>query len=137
MPARTFDWRDDPSGTMIAAPQVRARFLKFEPGQPPANFHSHEESDAMETFVVLAGTLRFDIEDESVVATAGQALFTYPREKHRVTCVGDEPAILYLTVTPHRQPTHTHYAANGNRLPTRPGVIDPTWQGQPAMGPAC
>jgi quercetin dioxygenase-like cupin family protein len=136
MPARTFDWRDDPMGTVVATPQVRARFMRFEPGVPPGGFHTHEESDAVETFVVIEGALRFDIGDESVVATAGQAVVAQPREKHRVSCVGDEPGILYLTVTPHRQPTHTHYDADGNRLPTREGVVDPTWQGRPAMGPA-
>jgi quercetin dioxygenase-like cupin family protein len=136
MPARTFDWRDDPMGTVIAVPEVRARFLRLEPGQAPGNFHSHEESNASETFVVLEGAARFDIEDESVVATAGQAVVTYPHERHRVTCAGEQPAVIYLTVTPHRQPTHTYYDAQGNRLPTRPGVTNPTWQGRPAMGPS-
>ena len=135
MPARTFDWRDDPMGTVIAAPEVRARFIRVEPGKPAGTFHSHEESNAIETWVVLEGTVRFEIEDETVIATAGQAVVAYPHEKHRVSCAGDEPAVYYLTVTPHRPPTHTHYDAQGNRLPSRPGVTDPTWQGRPAMGP--
>ncbi len=136
MPARTFDWRTDPMGTVVAAPEVRARFMRFEPGVPPGGFHTHEESAAIETFVVLEGALRFDIDDQSVVATAGQAVVAHPHEKHRVSCAGDAPAVLYLTVTPHRQPTHTHYDAEGNRLPTRPGVTDPTWDGEPATGPS-
>ena len=121
MPARTFDWRDDPMGTAVAVPEVRARFIRAEPGEKLGNFHSHEESGGIEVWVVLEGAVRFEIEDETVIATAGQAVVAWPHEKHRVTCVGDEPAVYYLTVTPHRSPTHTHYDAEGRRQPpTRP-----------------
>jgi quercetin dioxygenase-like cupin family protein len=122
-------------GTVIAVPEVRARFIRVEPGKPVGNFHTHEESDAVETWVVLEGQVRFEIGDETVIAGPGEAIAAYPHEKHRVSCAGDEPAVYFLTVTPHRPPTHTHYDAQGNRLPTRPGVTDPTWRGQPAMGP--
>jgi quercetin dioxygenase-like cupin family protein len=134
MPARTFDWRDDPMGTAVAVPEVRARFIRAEPGETRGNFHSHEESGGIEVWVVLEGAVRFEIEDETVIATAGQAVVAWPHEKHRVTCVGDEPAVYYLTVTPHRSPTHTHYDATGRRLPPTPGVVAPTWQGEPALG---
>jgi hypothetical protein len=30
-----FDWRDDPMGHMVAVPDVRARFMRFEPGRAP------------------------------------------------------------------------------------------------------
>jgi quercetin dioxygenase-like cupin family protein len=132
MPVRIFDWRVDPNGTMVAAPEVRARFNRVEPGRL-GNFHSHEESNAIETWVVLEGKVRFDIEDETLVLGPGQAIFCWSHEKHRVSCAGDEPAVYYLTVTPHRSPTHTNYDAQGNRLPTTPGVTNPTWQGQPAL----
>jgi quercetin dioxygenase-like cupin family protein len=134
MPAQTFDWRDDPMGTVVAVPEVRARFIRVEPGAADKGFHSHEESNALEVWVVLEGAVKFEIEDRTVIATAGQAVVAYPHEKHRVSCAGDQPAVYYLTVTPHRAPTHTNYDAAGNRLPTRPGVTNPTWQGKPAMG---
>ncbi len=134
MPARTFDWRDDPMGTAVAVPEVRARFIRAEPGEKLGNFHSHEESGGIEVWVVLEGAVRFEIEDETVIATAGQAVVAWPDEKHRVTCIGDEPAVYYLTVTPHRTPTHTHYDADGRRQPPTPGVVAPTWQGKPALG---
>jgi quercetin dioxygenase-like cupin family protein len=134
VPAQTFDWRDDPTGTIIAVPQVRARFIRVEPGQPAGNFHSHEESEAVETWVVLEGQVRFEFEHGEVIAGPGQAVVAFPHEKHRVSCAGDEPAVYFLTVSPHRSPTHTHYDAQGNRLPSRPGVTHPTWQGRPAMG---
>jgi len=134
VPAQTFDWRDDPSGTIIAVPEVRARFLRREPGDPPGNFHSHEESEGIETWVVLEGAVRFEFEDRTVIATPGQAVVAYPRERHRISCAGDEPCVYFLTLTPHREPTHTFYDADGTRLPTRDGTVNPTWQGEPALG---
>jgi len=134
MTLRTFDWRDDPMGTVIAAPEVRARFMRFEPGQAPAGFHNHEESGGVEVFLVLEGAIRFEIDGQAVVATAGQAVVAYPHQRHRASCAGDEPAILYLTVTPHRQPTHTFFDAAGERLPSRPTGGDYRWQGRPALG---
>lgn len=134
MPARTFDWRDDHMGTALAVPQVRARFIRVEPGKPLGNFHSHEESNAIETWVVLEGAVRFEFDDQAVVATAGQAVVALPHEKHRVSCAGSEPAVYFLTVSPHQSPTHTHYAADGKRLPTTPGVTHPTWKGELALG---
>ena len=134
MPAQVFDWRDDPSGTIIAVPQVRARFIRREPGPPTGGFHTHEESDGIETWVVLEGAVRFEFEDREVVATAGQAVVALPNEKHRISCAGDEAAVYFLTVSPHRAPTHTHYDAEGKRLPTRPGEMRPKWKGELAMG---
>jgi mannose-6-phosphate isomerase-like protein (cupin superfamily) len=133
MPARTFDWRDDPTGTVIAAPEVRARFLRREPGDLLGGFHSHEESEGIETWLVLEGAVRFEFEDRTVVATPGQAVVAYPRERHRVSCAGNVPCVYFLTLTPHREPTHTFFNEQGDRLPPRPGVVDPTWQGRPAL----
>lgn len=134
MQLRTFDWRDDPMGTIIAVPEVRGRFMRFEPGRQPAGFHTHEESGGVEVFVVLEGAMKFEIDDQEVVATAGQAVVAYPHQKHRASCAGDQPAILYLTVTPHIQPTHTYYDADGQRQPSRVAGADYRWQGEPALG---
>jgi quercetin dioxygenase-like cupin family protein len=134
MALRAFDWRDDPMGTVVAVPEVRGRFMRFEPGKPPAGWHSHQESGGVEVFVVLEGALRFEIEGEEVVATAGQAVVAWPDQKHRVSCAGDQPAVLYLTVTPHRAPTHTYYDAAGDVRPNPQPLGTYTWQGQPALG---
>ncbi len=136
MPARVFDWRDDPTGTIIAVPTVRARFLRRLPTDPPGGFHTHEESDGTETWVVLEGTVKFEFDDQAVIATPGQAVVAYPHEKHRITCAGDEPCVYFLTVTPHQEPTHTFYDDDGNRLPTRMGNTTLTWKGEPALGEA-
>jgi quercetin dioxygenase-like cupin family protein len=139
MPARVFDWRDDPSGTIAALPQVRARYIRREPGRAAGTFHTHEESGGVETWVVLEGAVQFEFEDadgqrEAVVATAGQSVVALPHEKHRISAAGEAPCVYFLTVSPHRAPTHTHYDAQGGRLPTRPGELRPTWKGEPAMG---
>jgi quercetin dioxygenase-like cupin family protein len=133
MPARIYDWRDDPSGTIIAAPQVRARFLRREPGASEGNFHTHEESNGIETWVVLEGRVRFEFDDGAVEATAGQAVVALPNERHRISAVGDTPCVYFLTVSPHQEPTHTHYDADGNRLPSRASGMKTTWRGEPSM----
>jgi mannose-6-phosphate isomerase-like protein (cupin superfamily) len=133
MPARTFDYRDDPSGTIIVTPQVRAKFLKRMPGQELGGFHGHIETGGVETWVILEGAARFDFKDGSVVATAGQAVFAYTDEPHRVSCHGDQPVVYFLTVSPHIDPTHTPYDKDWNRLPSQSPHVNPTWQGKPAL----
>ena len=143
MPAQSFDWRDDPSGTMLAVPQVRARFIRREPeatgGSGEETFHTHEELDGDRDLgrprrAGCASSSRWTASVSEVIAGPGQAVFALPHEKHRVTCAGDEPCVYFLTVSPHRAPTHTHYDAQGNRRPTTPGAVRPTWKGQPAIG---
>jgi len=135
MPPRTFDWRDDPTGTVVATPELRAKFLRRAPGDPLGGFHSHEEADGIETWVVLEGSVRFEFEAGEIIATAGQSVVAYPHERHRVSCAGSEPCVYFLTVTPHREPTHTYFDAVGARLPTRNSNMVLTWCGEPALGP--
>ena len=137
MPPRVFDWHDDASGTFLAAPQIRARFAHYTPGQEYKNYHTHEDAGpigAWETWVVLKGAVAFDFDGTEVVVRQGQAVTAAPHEKHRDRCASDEEAIVFLCVTPHTPPTHTGYDANGNRQPARAGVTNPTWQGQPSLG---
>jgi quercetin dioxygenase-like cupin family protein len=130
MTLRVYDWRDDPMGHIVAAPEVRARFMRFEPDREPAGWHSHEESGGVEVFVVLEGQMRFDIDDETIVAGPGQAVVAWPHQKHRARCAGDEPAIIYLTVTPHQPPTHTYYDEQGNIRPNPRPLGTYTWCGE-------
>jgi len=137
MPARVFDWHDDPAGTFLAAPQIRARFAHYQPGAGYRNYHTQEDAGptgAWETWVVLKGAVAFDIDGVEVIAREGQAVTAAPHEKHRDRCASDEPAIAFLCVTPHTPPTHTPYDADGTRMPARAGVTNPTWQGEPALG---
>ena len=45
-------------------------------------------------------------------------------QPHRVRVVGDEPVVMYLSVTPHILPTHTGWKADGGRHPVRIGGLD-------------
>jgi hypothetical protein len=66
---------------------------------------------------VLDGRRTFDVGGEIVVGTPGQAIYLLPRIKHRVYTRGPGPARYYLSVTPHVEPTHTHYDADLQRKP--------------------
>ena len=48
------------------------------------------------------------------------------------SCHGDKPVVYFLTVSPHREPTHTHFDKDWNQLPPRNSNMKPTWQGKPA-----
>ena len=120
MPPRTFDWRDDPTGTVIAVPDVRARFLQRKPEDPLGGFHSHEESNGIETWVVLEGKVRFEFDDGEVIATPGQSVVAYPHEKHRVSCAGDEPCVYFLTLTPAPR-ADPHLLRRQRQSPAEPG----------------
>ena len=133
MTPSVFDWRDDPMGTIVAVPPIRARFMRFEPGFAQTEGHSHEQSGGWELFLCLEGALEFTIDGVPVVITAGQALTAAPWQVHILRCVSDVPAILYLSVTPHVPPTHTWYDEHGNIVERGPGVTNPTWKGEPAL----
>ena len=128
-PLKTFDWRHDSMGHIIAVPDVRARFMQFTPNAAPGGWHSHEESGGVEVFVVLEGAMKFEIDDQTVIATAGQAVVAWPHQKHRATCASDTPAIIYLSVTPHRPPTHTYYDDSGHIRPNPRPLGTYTWCG--------
>ncbi len=137
MPPRVYDWHDDPTGTFLAAPQIRARFTRYEPGGGYRNYHTHEDAGplgAWETWVVLEGAVAFDFDGTEVIVRRGQAVTAAPHEKHRDRCASDEPALAFLCVTPHTPPTHTHYDDDGTQRPARAGVAAPTWRGQPPLG---
>lgn len=137
MPPRVFDWRQDPTGTFLAAPQIRARFTRYEPGHGYRTYHTHEDAGstgAWETWVVLEGAVAFDFDGTEVIVQRGQAVTAAPHEKHRDRCASEEQAIAFLCVTPHLPPTHTHYDEEGTRRPARAGVSDPRWLGESPLG---
>src|SRR5579884_1959796 len=136
MPAKVFDYHDDPSGTFLAAPEVRARFLRREPGQPEGGFHSHVESGGVEGWVILDGQAKFEFKDgdriREVIAGPGQAVFALPDEPHRISCYGDKPVQYFLTLSPHREPTHTYYDKDWKQQAPRPSNGKYAWKGEPA-----
>ncbi|MCY4113448.1 MAG: cupin domain-containing protein [Chloroflexi bacterium] len=117
MPLEVFDYRRDIKNVVIT-PEVRARFLRFEPGDV-ATRHSHDLG--AEVFLIMQGRAEFEIEGETAVLGPGELCFAGRDEMHQVRVVGDEPVIMYLSVTPHVEPTHTMYAEDGSRLPPKYG----------------
>ena len=101
---------------MLVCPQIRARFLRIEPGAVRTDEqHSHDLGH--EIFLILQGRCEFTISGESAVLEPGQLCLALADEPHLVRVIGDEPVIMYLSVTPHVQPTHTGRKADGSRHP--------------------
>jgi mannose-6-phosphate isomerase-like protein (cupin superfamily) len=118
MPIRVYDYRVD-LANLTVRPEIRNRFRQVELGPRP-EFHSHDLGG--ETFLVVEGSIEFSVEDEQVVCQTGQTIYVPPKHKHAVRAVGDRPGVMYLSVTPHVEPTHTFYDAHGVQLPPRYGV---------------
>src|SRR5438045_3423308 len=113
MPFTVYDYRTDIRNVLVT-PQIRSRFLRMEPGQV-ANLHSHDLGH--EVFLILAGRAEFQIEGDTKELGPGQMCIARRDEPHTVRVVGDEPMTMYLSVTPHIQPTHTARTPEGDRLP--------------------
>lgn len=108
-----FDYRTDVRNVVIT-PEIRSRFLRMEPGEVAIR-HSHDLGH--EVFLVLEGQCEFEIEGARAVLGPGQMCFARRDEMHQVRTVGDVPMTMYLSVTPHIDPTHTMWDENGHKLP--------------------
>src|ERR1041385_4040945 len=93
---QVFDYRTD-IRNLLVTPQIRARFLRMEPGQVAA-MHSHDLGH--EVFLVLQGRALFTISGEEREVGPGQLCLALADEIHQVRCVSEEPLIMYLSVTP-------------------------------------
>jgi len=108
-----FDYRTDVRNVVIT-PEIRSRFLRMEPGEIAIR-HSHDLGH--EVFLVLEGHCEFEIEGDRAVLGPGQMCFARRDEMHQVRTVGDVPMTMYLSVTPHIDPTHTIWDEQGAKLP--------------------
>ena len=117
MAFRVFDARTDIQN-LIVHPDIRARFLRMEPGEENVP-HSHDLG--AEIFLILEGQAEFVIDGHREVLGPGQLCFADRDEIHTVRCVGDAPMTMYLSVTPHIDPTHTWWDDNGAKQPPRYG----------------
>lgn len=108
---RAFDYRTD-EGNVVVTPEIRCRFMTEPPGDNKRSPHSHD--GAGEVFIVLEGQVEFDIEGETVVAGPGQLVYCPPYFKHTFKVIGETPARLYLSVSPHKEPTHTVFDDEGH-----------------------
>ena len=115
MALEVYDYRTDIRNVLVT-PQIRARLLRMEIGQVNRG-HTHDLGH--EVFLILQGQAEFEIEGEKQVLGPGQLCIALADESHTVRNVGDEPVIMYLSVTPHIQPTHTIWTHAGGREPPR------------------
>lgn len=122
-----YDYRTD-IANVVVHPEIRGRFMRLEPA-PAGRMHSHDLGG--EIFLVLEGRCEFIVEDERVTCEPGQLIYVEPRLRHTLHAVGDKPCIVYLSVTPHVEPTHTQYDEAYNRQPPRYG----TWRGKEDRAP--
>ncbi len=118
MPIDVYDFRTDVRNVVIT-PEIRARFMRLEPGAV-ATRHSHDLGQ--EVFLILEGHCEFEIEGERAILGPGQMCFTGVDQLHQVRTVGDEPMTMYLSVTPHIEPTHTQWDDQGAKLPPEYGL---------------
>ena len=78
--------------------------------------HSHDLGH--EVFLVLDGMAEFEIDGDKAVLGPGQMCVALVDQLHGIRVVGDAPMTMYLSVTPHIQPTHTMWS-DGQRMPYR------------------
>lgn len=121
MSFEVYDYRTDIRNILVT-PQIRSRFLWMEVGQVN---RSHTHDLGHEIFLILQGQAEFEIEGEKQVLGPGQMCIALTDEAHIVRNVGDEPVIMYLSVTPHIQPTHTMWTEEGTKEPPqfRPNTV--------------
>jgi quercetin dioxygenase-like cupin family protein len=122
MPIKVYDYRKD-IANVIVEPEIRARFMRMNPA-PAGRMHSHDLGG--EIFLVLEGQCEFIVEDEKVTCGPGELIYVPKLLKHTLHAVGDQPCTVYLSVTPHVEPTHTHYDEQYNLAPPRYGG----WRGK-------
>lgn len=115
MSYKIYDFRKDITN-MLTTPQIRCRFLKMDVGQFNTS-HTHDLGH--EIFLILQGKAEFDIDGHKEVLEPGQMCIALTDEPHTVRNVGDDEVIMYLSVTPHIQPTHTMWTEDGQKEPPR------------------
>lgn len=116
MAFQIFDYRNEAHiKNLLVTPHIRSRFLRMQPGQI-AGMHSHDLGH--EIFLILQGSCIFNINGDEQELHPGQLCIALVDEIHQVRVTSDEPMIMYLSVTPHIQPTHTGRNPDGTRHPT-------------------
>ena len=111
-----FDYRTT-NRNVLVTPEIRARLYHMEPGQVDGR-HSHDLGH--EVFLILEGRAAFEIAGETRELGPGQLCIARADEIHQVrNLLPDKPTIMYLSVTPHIQPTHTGRNQDGSKEPPR------------------
>ena len=115
MALTVYDYRTDVRSVLVT-PQIRSRFMRLGVGED-AEPHSHDLGH--EIFLVLDGRAEFTIAGETGEVGPGQMVVALVDELHSLRVLGDKPMTMYLSVTPHIQPTHTMWTDESERMPHR------------------
>ena len=115
MSLKVYDFHTDIANVLVT-PQIRCRFMKMEVGQE-AGGHTHDLGH--EIFLVLQGQAEFEVDGERATLGPGEFCIALVDQYHSVRNVGDEEVIMFLSVTPHIQPTHTFWNEDGTKKPPR------------------
>jgi quercetin dioxygenase-like cupin family protein len=100
---------------VLVTPEIRARLYHMQPGQVDGR-HSHDLGH--EIFLILEGQAEFTINGSTQVLGPGQMCVALADEIHQVrNLLPDRPTVMYLSVTPHVQPTHTGRTASDEKMP--------------------
>lgn len=114
MPFEVYDFRDV-NKNVLTTPEIRARLYHMEPGQVD-RLHSHDLGH--EIFLILEGKAEFMIAGHTEVLEAGQLCIALADEIHQVrNLLPDRRTVMFLSVTPHIQPTHTGRDPDGSIHP--------------------
>lgn len=106
-----YDFRDVNKNVLVT-PEIRARLYHMDPGQVDSR-HSHDLGH--EIFLILEGKAEFQIGDHIEVLGPGQMCIALADEIHQVrNLLPDKRTVMYLSVTPHIQPTHTGRNPDGS-----------------------
>ena len=104
MPFEVYDFRDVDKNVLVT-PEIRARLYHMEPGQVDRR-HSHDLGH--EVFLILEGRAEFNIDGHVEALEPGQMCVALADEIHQVrNLLPDKRTVMFLSVTPHVQPTHT------------------------------
>ncbi len=100
---------------VLVTPEIRARLYHMKPGQVDRR-HSHDLGH--EVFLILEGEAEFLINDTKRVLGPGQMCVALADEIHQVrNLLPDKETVMYLSVTPHIQPTHTGRSEDDEKMP--------------------
>jgi quercetin dioxygenase-like cupin family protein len=100
---------------VLVTPEIRARLYHMKPGQVDGR-HSHDLGH--EIFLILEGLAEFTINGVKKELGPGQMCIALVDEIHQVrNLLPDKETIMYLSVTPHVQPTHTGRTQEGDKVP--------------------
>ena len=109
-----YDFRDVDKNVLVT-PEIRARLYHMAPGQVDRR-HSHDLGH--EIFLILEGKAEFMIAGHVEVLEPGQMCIALADEIHQVrNLLPDKRTVMFLSVTPHIQPTHTGRDPDGSAHP--------------------